>query len=480
MGRLFWKFFLFTGLAQLAGIIAIVIVFWLTEPAHINGAVDGIDSGPSARGEVGAAAAILRYGGKAAFESWVMREGPQVVYAIDANDRDLLGRSVAPAAIAQAREFYRAHSGSPLIAEVSGLEEGPYLLFAVRGDLPLPEGPMGGDFAGPSAGGPPLRGAPGSPPHHWPPNGPLIGTLLASLLTAALLAWYVAKPIRSLRLAFEAASSGHLDYRVAPVIGARQDELADLGREFDRMVERLADSMGRQKRLLHDVSHEVRSPLARLQAAIGLMRLKGSTDEATFERIEEEIARIDRLVGDLLKLSRIEAGEIAEDLEEVDLRELVSHVVCDANFEAQTVGRQVTWTKQASATVMGRPEMLHLAFENIVRNAIKHAPSSPVVTIETSVDAANSRYIFLVLDTGPGVPEDEVAALFTPFFRSTHALSTDGYGLGLAIASRSIEAHGGTIRAQNLATGGLCVEVTLPLARLQTSDSSGAPYRVGG
>ncbi len=371
MGRLFWKFFLFTWLAQLAGIVAIVSVFWLTETAHING-----------------------------------------------------------------------------------------------------------DFAGPSAGGPPLGGSPGSPPHHWHPNGPLIGTLLASLLAAALLAWYVAKPIRSLRLAFEAASSGHLDYRAAPVIGARRDELADLGREFDRMVERLADSMGRQKRLLHDVSHELRSPLARLQVAIGLVRLKGSTDESTFERIEEDIARIDRLVGDLLKLSRIEAGEIAEDLEEVDLRELVSNVVSDANFEAQTAGRRVIWTKQASAALMGRPEMLHVAFENIVRNAIKHAPSSPVVTIETSVDAANSRYIFLVLDTGPGVPEDEVAALFTPFFRSTHAISTDGYGLGLAIASRSIQAHGGTIHARNRATGGLSVEITLPLTRPQTSDSSGALYGV--
>jgi two-component system OmpR family sensor kinase len=335
-----------------------------------------------------------------------------------------------------------------------------------------------GDFAGPPVGGPPGSGLAGPSLRDWPPKGPMVGTLLASLLTAALLAWYVAKPIRSLRFAFEAASIGHLDYRVAPVIGSRQDELADLGREFDRMVERLADSMDRQKRLLHDVSHEVRSPLARLQAAIGLMRLKGLTDEDTFERIEEEIARIDRLVGDLLKLSRIEAGEIAEGLEEVDLRELVSQVVSDANFEAQAAGRQVIWTKQAFAAVTGRPEMLHVAFENIVRNAIKHAPSSQVVTIETSVQAANSRYTFLVLDTGPGVPEDEVAALFTPFFRSTRALSTDGYGLGLAIASRSIEAHGGTIRAHNRATGGLAVEITLPLDRLQTSDSSSAPYRV--
>jgi two-component system OmpR family sensor kinase len=106
--------------------------------------------------------------------------------------------------------------------------------------------------------------------------------------------------------------------------------------------------------------------------------------------------------------------------------------------------------------------MLRVAFENVVRNALKHAPASRLVTVETSIDEAKSLYTLLVLDTGPGVPADELAALFTPFFRSARALSADGYGLGLAIASRSIEAHGGTIRAQNRTTGGLAVEITLP------------------
>ena len=160
----------------------------------------------------------------------------------------------------------------------------------------------------------------------------------------------------------------------------------------------------------------------------------------------------------------------------------MSQVISDANFEAQALGlgQQIIWTKQDPAVMIGRPEMLHVAFENIVRNAIKHAPSSPVVTIETSVDAARSRYTFLVLDTGPGVLEGEVASLFTPFFRSARALSTDGYGLGLAIASRRMEAHGGTIRAQNRATGGLAVEITLPLNGLQAGDSRGALFGARG
>ncbi len=253
----------------------------------------------------------------------------------------------------------------------------------------------------------------------------------------------MAKPIRSLRFAFDAASAERLDYRVAPLMGRRQDELADLGRAFDRMVERLQASMDRQRRLLHDVSHEVRSPLARLQAAAGLLRQRQSTEETTVERIE--------------------AGELAEEVQDVDLHELVAQIVSDANFEAQSSGRTVTWMEGSAASMRARPEMLHVAFENIVRNALKHAPDSPLVRIETSVDAVRSRYTFRVEDSGPGVRSDELATLFTPFFRAAGAAAADGYGLGLAIARRSIEAHGGAIRAQNLPAGGLAVEIVLPL-----------------
>jgi two-component system OmpR family sensor kinase len=453
MGRLFWKFFLFIWLAQLAGIVAVALLFWLTEQ-RLNRQPESVDAGPGARSYVGAAAAVLRYGGMDAFRSWASHDTEPPVYAVDSSGADLLGRAVAPAVTAEARELHEADPGSPLVIEVTDAQRHEVLLFAARVDRQGPGGPP----PGPPHGRPPHAG-----PHNWPPRGPMTATLLASLLTAALLAWYVAKPIRSLRRAFEAASSGRLDHRIAPVMGTRQDELADLGREFDRMAERLQDSMSRQRRLLHDVSHEVRSPLARLQAAVGLLRQKASVQDGTIDRIEEEIARIDRLVGDLLKLSRIEAGELAEDAEAIDLLELVSEVICDADFEAQTAGRRIAWTLKAGASLVGRPEMLHVAFENILRNALKHAPQSETVTVETVLDDAGSRYLFRVLDSGPGVPEDELGRLFTPFFRTDRASSTEGYGLGLAIARRSIEAHGGTIRAQNRPAGGLSVEIALPL-----------------
>jgi two-component system, OmpR family, sensor kinase len=392
VGRLFWKFFLFIWLAQLLGIVAVALTFWLGEPRW---SAERMETGP--------------------------------------------GMPVPPDLGAPPRP---------------GLEAPPPP--AARGAPPPPPG------MGPAPGEPPH----GPPPHRgsrWPPPGPTLATLLASLLTAALLARYVAKPIESLRRAFEAASSGRLDHRVAPLIGGRQDELADLGREFDRMAERLQDSMSRQKRLLHDVSHEVRSPLARLQAAVGLLRQKGPAAGIAVDRIEEEISRIDRLIGDLLKLSRIEAGDLAEAAEEVDLDEIVSQVVGDASFEAEGTERRIAWTSRTAASSIGRPEMLHVAFENVLRNALKHAPGSETVTVETAMDAGASLFIFRVLDSGPGVGDDELERLFTPFFRTDRASSTEGYGLGLAIARRSVEAHGGRIRAQNRSGGGLAVEIVLPL-----------------
>lgn len=387
MGRLFWKFFAFVWLAQLAGIVVIGSAFWLAA-RHADRTLE-IAYGPG--------------------------DGTRV-------------ESRGPA------------EGSAR-APTPGNSPGP------------PPGPGPPGFQDPRLGG--LRGL--------PPPGIMLTTLIASLLTAVLLAWYVAKPIRSLRSAFEGVAGGNLSLRVMPLIGTRQDELADLGRDFDRMAERLQASMQVQRRLLHDVSHEVRSPLARLQAAVGLLRQKYDREEPTIGRIEEEIMRIDRLVGDLLKLSRIEGGELAGAEEEIVLLELLEDIVADANFEAELSGRSITWNDRGAASLFGRADMLRVAIENVVRNALKHAPESRDITIRTSVDAARSTYTIRVLDSGPGVPEEELAHMFTPFFRATQAVGTDGYGLGLAIAKRSLEAHGGRITASNRPEGGLVVTIELPL-----------------
>ena len=293
---------------------------------------------------------------------------------------------------------------------------------------------------------------------------PLAAGALVSLVFAALLAWYVARPIRNLRAAFEAAADGRLEQRLAPAMGRRRDELADLGRDFDRMAARLKSLMDSQRRLLHDVSHELRSPLARLQAAIGLVRQQPERIDDFVARIERESGRMDTLVSELLTLSRLEAGMAGKLDEAVDLGELLGNVVDDARFEAAARNCQVDLTGSRDVALTGNGELLHRAIENIVRNAVKHAP--PGSRVDIDVAQADGRVIVRVADAGPGVAEADLQAIFAPFFRAGAAKpknSPDGHGLGLAISQRVVEAHQGTISAANRPTGGLCVTVTLPL-----------------
>lgn len=317
----------------------------------------------------------------------------------------------------------------------------------------------------PPPGKPPHPPGPPRPGYPFVPVVPLIATLLASLIFATLLAWYFSKPIRSLRSAFESMVGGKLETRLGPAMGKRRDELTDLGHNFDRMASHLNDLIDGQRRLLHDVSHELRSPLARLQAAIGLARQQPERLESSLQRIERESVRMDRLVGELLTLSRLEAGVMGAMEEEVNVGELLAGVVADARFEAEASGRTVEFSGCGEVIVTGNAELLHRALENVVRNALRHTPEGGKVTLEVRLDANNLR--IAILDQGPGVPAKELNGIFEPFFRGGESQHTDGHGLGLAIARRVVESLGGSIRALNREGGGLCVEIMLPLKRAE-------------
>ena len=294
-----------------------------------------------------------------------------------------------------------------------------------------------------------------------PPFMALLAGGLVSLIFAALLALYFSKPIRKLRMAFEAVANGHLDERLAPVMGKRRDELSDLGRDFDSMAQRLQQLMDGQRRVLHDVSHELRSPLARLQAAIGLARQQPERIEDSMMRIEREAVRMDSLVSELLTLSRLEVGMAGKLDEHVDLNELVSNVVEDARFEAETSGCRIKFEEQARATILGNAELLFRAVENVVRNAVKYSPVEGMVVIKMQKNDDQTVRI-CVSDEGPGVPVKDIQSIFEPFFRSEGTKTSDGHGLGLAISHRVLHAHQGSIVANNRETGGLCITITLP------------------
>jgi two-component system OmpR family sensor kinase len=336
----------------------------------------------------------------------------------------------------------------------------PYLQGAPGGERPFAQG----DHQGPP---PPGDHPPPDFDDHAPllvPPPPLIGGVLATIVSSAWLAWLLTRPVRHLRQAFITAASGDLTVRVGNKIGAGRDELHDLGMEFDRMVERLDALVSGQRRLLHDVSHELRSPLARMQAAIGLAGQQPDQARAAMERIDRESVRMNRLIGELLALARLQAGFTGAMDEEIEIRELMSVIVDDARFEAKTKGRTVhVEGGEVEATVRGNVELLRRAIENIVRNALKYSFENGEVRIATRTRSDRPVVVISVADAGPGVPEPDLEAIFEPFFRGLASSDQEGHGLGLAIARRVVLTHGGKITASNVATGGLRVEIELPL-----------------
>jgi two-component system, OmpR family, sensor histidine kinase CpxA len=271
------------------------------------------------------------------------------------------------------------------------------------------------------------------------------------------------KPLNQLGEAAAAIAEGRLETRVDPSLKNRRDEIADLARNFDRMAERIDALITGQRRLLGDVSHELRSPLSRLTVALGLVKL-GQTSQAetaeNLERIGVEARRLDQLIGQLLALTRIDSGVDRGVPAEFDLANLVQEVANDADFEGRARHRGVVITQGDPCRTSGFEELLRSAIENVVRNAVRHTAERTAV--EISLRVRDSRVTLQVRDYGPGVPEALLVEIFQPFRRIGSA-DSDGAGLGLAIAERAVQVHRGAILARNAPTAGLIVEIDLPL-----------------
>jgi two-component system sensor histidine kinase CpxA len=289
--------------------------------------------------------------------------------------------------------------------------------------------------------------------------------LTVSGLICYFLTRYLTRPILRLRSVSQQISAGQLSARADAALESRRDEMGDLVRDFNRMANTTETLISSQRQLLYDVSHELRSPLARLNVALDLLR--GRVGEVpALNRMQVDLQRLNETIGRLLTVAKLEASSTLQNSASVNLSDLVSSIAADADFEAQERGSRVEVAETADLAVLGDPSLLRSAIENVLRNALRFtAPGTPVeVLLQAAPALSGEDAIILVRDHGPGVPQEELTRIFKPFYRLSESRGNEsnGAGLGLAIAQRIVRLHGGRISAANMEGGGLSVEITLP------------------
>lgn len=312
---------------------------------------------------------------------------------------------------------------------------------------------------------PEIKGGDRPPPHRLTP-GFVIPRLLSLFTIASIVCYLLARSltssIRRLRTATRQFAGGDLTTRVK-TCSLGSSEIHQLGVDFNGMAERIEDLITSQKRLQRDISHELRSPLARLNVALELARQRAGDDaQQALDRIERESERLNDMIGQLLRLNQLELTA-AEQPTPLDLAPLLEKLVADANFEAQHKQVQVRLHQPAQLPLTGSPELLNRALENIVRNAIHYSPGGGHILIDARQQTPDTLVIE-IRDSGPGVPEEELEKIFQPFYRVAAARDrrTGGTGIGLAISQRAIERHGGRVFARNHPGGGLLITIELP------------------
>lgn len=283
------------------------------------------------------------------------------------------------------------------------------------------------------------------------------------------LARYLTTPLLKLRTTTNELAEGNLGARVATKLVKRRDEVGQLGRDFNVMAEQLESMVKAQQRLLGDISHELRSPLARLGVALGLARQRsGPEANGALDRIERESDNLNEMISQLLTLTKLESGTDSRKRTDVNLAALVREVADDADFEARSLNRSVQIVSSDDCSINGVEELLRSAVENVVRNAVRYTPEGTAVEVALHKQngGTDNFAVISVRDRGNGVPDDALERIFRPFYRTEDARdrqSGGGTGLGLAITERAVRMHGGSVQAVNATGGGLAVELRLNL-----------------
>jgi two-component system sensor histidine kinase CpxA len=381
-------------------------------------------------------------------------------WLLDASGRELSGRPlpeqiVRAAAAADRKEgLYSSYEANVLAARAT-TDRGRYLLVAEMTPPPLRER-IPGDLL-------------------WTLK---LGTIFSALM-CLVIAHYLTKPIERLRDATHELARGNLDIRAGENLGNRHDEIAELVRDFDTMAGELRTQIQSERNLLSGVSHELRSPIARIRLALALARDAGDDERAEMlNRIEQDTIQLDSMLEQILAVARLESGQQKPKFEQLALNEIIDDVLDDAKFEAAATGAEISYRPGAEIKVNGDPGLLRSAIENVVRNAIFY--SGETGKIEVRLDKANNEAVVSVRDNGPGVPETALPLLFKPFYRvdDSRGTNTGGMGLGLAIVRNAVAVHGGSVSAKNVSPHGLEVELRLPLIPTPAGRRSSAEVKL--
>ena len=374
-----------------------------------------------------------------------------LTFIVDSSGNEMFGRSV-PDYLRDSPERMAAAKNNVLHPTARGTG-GPLVLVG-------PDGKPFHVIIGPLRSGPHLFGELEMPAVS---TATLLIALVVSAVICFFLARYLVAPVDQLRRATRQIASGDLDVRVSPKLKGRHDELGLLASDLDTMSERVRNLLELKQQLLRDVSHELRSPLARLQLALSLARRQESSGvDRHLARIACEADRLEELIARTLKLARLERPMQGFESARLDVAELLTNIVGDVGIEAEAHGCGVVLDTQRPLPVNGDPELLRSALENVIRNAVRYSPAASKVGIDAK--RTDGCIEVVVTDSGPGVPEKDLELIFEPFYRVDAARNraVGGDGLGLAIAARAVGIHGGRIQARNLESGGLAVHLSLP------------------
>jgi two-component system sensor histidine kinase CpxA len=458
---LYWRIFLVFWVA-----LALILIGTLT--VAVSATAHRTDRPWVQRGQLYAQAArAFETGGAAALREWLQAlpaEPFARTFVIEPSGKDVLGRPL-PGSLSTPDARATGSSGGPA-------DKAPGAVAPIGGALVLvgPDGTSYHVVIGPVRDNPRLFGELELP---GVPFSILLIALVVSAALCFLLARYLAAPVDRLRLATRQMASGDLNVQVLPALKGRKDDLGLLAADLDAMAQRLRTLLEARQQLLRDVSHELRSPLTRLQLALSLARREDGDHERYLARIGCEADRLEELIARTLKLARLEHPLQPLESTLVDVRELLAGILAAVAIEGEAQGCRIELDAEHGLAVQGDPELLRSAFENVIRNAVRYSPRDAQVSVtartQSAVAAEARRVEVLVSDRGPGVPEKDLRLIFEPFYRVEVAREhrgAGGEGLGLAIAARAITLHNGRVEARNRAGGGLAVSISLPAASL--------------